>query len=362
MKKFSYLKELGWQKKITVHVPQFTGRKASELRIRTNLSRVGGDPQRGSRGGEAPLGRGFGGRQPPKRGSGAAAPDRGFGGRQPPKQGQRGRSPLSRQFLFSCMARKSQVKAVTPISNDQFVSAGYDNTAKVWTRLNPSAREFRELRRFVGHTGAVHAVTYIPRNEEYPNGALVTGSYDNSMIIWDFETTDCIHFCEGHTNTVNVVKYWPERDVIVTGSWDNTIKVWKSGTCIETLIGHTGQIQSLLVMPDGHTIISASNDTKIIIWLDGNAIEYLDIHKQPVRSLSICDDNTFVSCGNDGIMVHWSEEGELIKAEHISNADNKQIVAVGSEERIVNLFNLEAFTKRVALIHPQSVSSVASLP
>ncbi|KAA6380551.1 MAG: hypothetical protein EZS28_023921, partial [Streblomastix strix] len=77
-------------------------------------------------------------------------------------------------------------------------------SAKVWTRLNPSAREFIELRMFVGHTGAVYAVTYIPRNEEYPNGALVTGSYDNS----------------GHTNTVNVVKYWPERDVVVTGSWD----------------------------------------------------------------------------------------------------------------------------------------------
>ncbi|KAA6346262.1 MAG: hypothetical protein EZS28_052106 [Streblomastix strix] len=72
---------------------------------------------RGVQGGEAPLGRGFGGRQPPKRGSGAGAPDRGFGGRQPPKQGQRGRSPLSRQIQTSdvCILKihnrnKSQVQ------------------------------------------------------------------------------------------------------------------------------------------------------------------------------------------------------------------------------------------------------------
>ncbi|KAA6370535.1 MAG: putative phospholipase A-2-activating protein [Streblomastix strix] len=289
------------------------------------------------------------------------------------------------------MARNSQVKAVTPISNDQFASAGYDNTAKVWTRLNPSAHEFRELRRFIGHTGAVYAVTYIQNCEKYPNGALATGSYDHSaclfsffigklvfieqilqqMIIWNFETAEPIHICKGHIDTVNVVKYWSERDVVVTGSWDNTIKVWKSGVCIQTLVGHTGQIQSLLVMPDGHTIISASNDTKIIIWVDGIAIEYLDIHKQPVRSLSFCNDDTFVSCGNDGKIVHWSEEGELIKAEHISNAvlysicsvgkiDNKQIVAVGSEDRSVAIFDLEAFTKRAVLIHPKSVTCVSA--
>ncbi|KAA6389966.1 MAG: putative Phospholipase A-2-activating protein, partial [Streblomastix strix] len=57
--------------------------------------------------------------------------------------------------------------------------------------------------------------------------------------------------------------------------------------------------------------------------------------------------------------------------EHISNAvlysicsvgkiDNKQIVAVGSEDRSVAIFDLEAFTKRAVLIHPKSVTCVST--
>ena len=89
----------------------------------------------------------------------------------------------------------------------------------------------------------------------------------------------------GHTSPIYSLALSPDGSKIMSGSRDNTIKIWGSENyqCLETLKGHTGSISSLAFSPDGSKIISGSEDDTIKIWDSENyqclneIIQYSDI-------------------------------------------------------------------------------------
>ena len=58
---------------------------------------------------------------------------------------------------------------------------------------------------------------------------------------------------EGHTQSVRAVAVTPDGRLIVSGSDDNTIKVWdmKSGHLLHSLEGHKNRVTGVAVTPDG---------------------------------------------------------------------------------------------------------------
>jgi len=54
---------------------------------------------------------------------------------------------------------------------------------------------------------------------------------------------------------------------LVSGSWDNTIKIWNpnDGTLKRTLNGHTSEVRALTTLPNGD-LVSGSMDKTIKIW------------------------------------------------------------------------------------------------
>ena len=74
----------------------------------------------------------------------------------------------------------------------------------------------------------------------------------------------------GHTKFVNSVDFSPDGTQIVSGSGDDTIKVWDAitGECRQTLEEHCGSVNSVTFSPDGKNIVSGGlgYDRKIKIW------------------------------------------------------------------------------------------------
>lgn len=110
---------------------------------------------------------------------------------------------------------------------------------------------------FKGHTNGVMCV-------QFDDSVLVTGSYDNMIKIWDIETGEEIRTLSGHTSGVRCLQF--DDSKLISGSLDQTIKVWnwRTGVCISTYTGHASGIVGLHF--DGSVLASGSMDRTIKIW------------------------------------------------------------------------------------------------
>lgn len=89
-----------------------------------------------------------------------------------------------------------------------------------------------------GHTNGVMCL-------QFDEQILMTGSYDATVKIWDLETGEEIRTITGHTAGIRCLQYDETR--LITGSLDATIKIWnwRTGDCIKTLDGHAAGIIGL---------------------------------------------------------------------------------------------------------------------
>ena len=95
-----------------------------------------------------------------------------------------------------------------------------------------------------------------------PDGTrIVSGSYDNTLKIWDAQTGK--EFLSPSRDTYpSSLAYSPDGTRIVSGSDDWTLKVWdaQTGQNPPLLKGHTWWVLSVAFSPDGKRIVSGSYD------------------------------------------------------------------------------------------------------
>ena len=93
---------------------------------------------------------------------------------------------------------------------------------------------------------------------------IITGSGDNTIKVWNSETAELLHTLEGHSGQVTSVAISRDGKTIVSGSGDindNTIKVWNSETAelLHTLEGHSDNshnVRRVAVSGNGSIIIA----------------------------------------------------------------------------------------------------------
>ncbi|MGD2181372.1 WD40 repeat domain-containing protein [Lusitaniella coriacea] len=81
--------------------------------------------------------------------------------------------------------------------------------------------EGRERNRLEGHENSVISVAFSPDGK-----TLASGSLDNTIKLWNWETGEEIHTLTGHENSVRSVAFSPDGKTLASGGEDNTIKLW----------------------------------------------------------------------------------------------------------------------------------------
>ncbi|MCL4136217.1 UNVERIFIED_CONTAM: hypothetical protein GTU68_051891, partial [Idotea baltica] len=125
------------------------------------------------------------------------------------------------------------------------------------------------IRTFEGHEEGVSCV-------QFDENRIVSGSHDNTIKVWNRRTNSqwSVQTLVGHSGMVRCLHLADNR--IVSGSADKTIKVWdveetsswSSITCKVTLVGHTDIVRCLQVK--GATVVSGSYDKSVRIWSLGS--------------------------------------------------------------------------------------------
>ena len=189
--------------------------------------------------------------------------------------------------------------------------------------------------RLEGHEGGVWAL-------QYDGNTLVSGSTDRSVRVWDITNGRCLHVFQGHTSTVrclvilNPVQVdtaadgtpimMPKEPLIITGSRDSTLRVWKlpkpgepsvkhagppandrdNPYFLRTLSGHHNSVRAIAA--HGDTLISGSYDCTVRVWKisTGDLVHRLQGHTQKVYSVVLDHGrNRCISGSMDNLVKVW---------------------------------------------------------
>ena len=161
----------------------------------------------------------------------------------------------------------------------------------------PKVPEYKLLKNLIGHSGYVYSVAFSPDGTK-----IISGSMDQTIKIWDANTGQCLKTLKGHSEYIYSVAFSPDGRRIVSGSNDKTIKIWdaNTGQCLKTLKGHKNFVLSVAYSPDGTKIVSGSRDNTIKIWNanTGQCLKTLKGHSSWVNSVAYSPDGTRIVSGS----------------------------------------------------------------
>jgi WD40 repeat protein len=194
---------------------------------------------------------------------------------------------------------------------------GYGFKQNYYAQLFESSRTekisiAKELR---GHTSSVNCLAISP-----DGATLVSGSADNSIRLWNFATGKALKTLTGHTSYINAIAITPDGKTLVSGSADSTIKLWDliSGKELKTLRGHQGFVNALEISPDGQFLASVSADKTIKLWdlATGITVRTLKGHDNYVNALVFSPDGrSLFSGGADNMIQQWEvSTGKEVRA------------------------------------------------
>ena len=196
--------------------------------------------------------------------------------------------------LLSTLTGHSSIVSSVAFSPDghTLASGSFDQTIKLW---NLATGE--ELCTFKEHTNYVTSVAFSPNGQ-----TLASGSWDKTIKLWDVASGKQLRTHKRHKTVVASVAFSPNGKTLACGSWDHTIKLWNlaSGKQLRTLTGHTSEVSSVAFSPNGKTLASGSWDKTIKLWnlATGQELRTLTEHTSEVTSVAFSPDGQTLASGS----------------------------------------------------------------
>ncbi|AJV24623.1 SCF ubiquitin ligase complex subunit CDC4 [Saccharomyces cerevisiae] len=172
---------------------------------------------------------------------------------------------------------------------------------------------------------------------------VVSGSYDNTLIVWDVAQMKCLYILSGHTDRIYSTIYDHERKRCISASMDTTIRIWdleniwNNGECsyatnsaspcakilgaMYTLQGHTALV-GLLRLSDKF-LVSAAADGSIRGWDANDYSRKFSYHHTNLSAITTfyVSDNILVSGSENQFNIYNLRSGKLVHANILKDAD-----------------------------------------
>ena len=232
--------------------------------------------------------------------------------------------------------------------------------------------QFGRLASKLGHRGSVRAICFSP------DGArILSGSDDNTLKLWDAHSLALLHTFEGHSIAVTSVAFSPDGARILSGSYDETLKLWDAHSLalLHTFEGHSSGVTSVAFSPDGARILSGSHDNTLKLWdaqslallhtFEGHSIAVTSVAFSPdgARILSGSYDNTLKLWDAHSLALLHTFEGHSSGVTSVAFSPDGARILSGSDDNTLKLWDAHS----LALLHTfeghsSAVASVAFSP
>ena len=214
--------------------------------------------------------------------------------------------------------------------------------------------------------GAVASAAYTPDGQ-----LIVSGSFDRSMKVWNAVTGAELRAMSGHAGQVLTVAVAPNGRQFASGGRDNTVKLWDLyiPTPLQQLAGHTAAVDVVLTRSDPAWSATAGADKLIKIWdADGKLLRDLAGHDAAITRLAVKGDGTILASGDvNGVVRLWNPKDgaaltvfgahtTLIKGLAFHPTTNTLLTA--GEDATVKFWTLPAIPARTLAGHTQAVTAV----
>ena len=183
------------------------------------------------------------------------------------------------------------------VSSWQAIEAGRARNAERQQRLaaqSAQQAEKQERQRAEKREAEVNRLLYVANMNvaqqawERNNIALLRQSLEDTQdspyrgfewYFWQPQTHLSSHTLRGHLYAVLSVVFSPDGQRVVTGSYDNTAKVWDAanGRELLTFKGQSGGVRTVAFSPDGQRIITGSDDWTAKVWEASSGRELLTL-------------------------------------------------------------------------------------
>lgn len=219
----------------------------------------------------------------------------------------------------------------------------------------------------VGHTGGIEAIAYSPDGKY-----ILTGSTDNTAKLWDIKGHEILTFT-GHTDGVNSVVFSPDGKQVFTGSRDGTAILWDlTGKILRTFSGHKKLIESVAFSPDGKQVLTGGRDNDAKLWsLDGREIQTFKGHEKDINTVAFSPDGQqILTSSKDSTAKIWSLNGVVVQTfsghkgkvkSAVFSPDGKQVLTA-SDDNTAKLWNLDGRIVQTLTGHTDQVNMAVFSP
>jgi len=177
-----------------------------------------------------------------------------------------------------------------------------------------------------------------------------------------------------HSGTVRCLAISPDGKLLVSGSYDKTIKIWEleAGQEIRTLKKHSGDIEALAISPNGEILASASDDGTIKIW-ELKTGRQIDNIKGNYKALAINPDSNILATSDTCGYVNWWEMSKVYEVQtlkghtgivHSLKFNEKiNILASGSADKTIKIWDINTGKEQITLTgHSRKVNTLVFSP
>ncbi|EPT00755.1 hypothetical protein FOMPIDRAFT_1162809 [Fomitopsis schrenkii] len=243
-------------------------------------------------------------------------------------------------------------------------------------KIFAEVRRVAELGSQIGDDRPISQVRFSPNSQ-----ILVTGSWSGNVKLWNIPNCTPIRTLRGHTDRVGGVAWHPQATLtqsgdtvnLVSGAGDMNVNLWSinSETPLATLKGHADRICRVAFHPSGDYVASASFDTSWRLWDVATSKELLlqEGHSKEVYSVEFQEDGALAASGGlDAIGRVWDLrtgrtamvlDGHVQGILSIAFSPNGYQIATGSADDTIRIWDMRSLKALYTI--PGHLSNVADV-